>query len=140
MGLNKLLQSGGVGPPDFEFSGRFGIVGQGFAFQPCLGSGSSMNVPCPRFPPTSNNINHGRIGPISAPTQPNFKIHNPQNDEKAPCTPRRSPRVDEKETPPRSPHEDDLKAPRRSLRGVKPNPKYLNMVEFDQLLTMLSSC
>ena len=28
-------------------------------------------------------------------------------------------------------HIDDLMAPRRSARGVKPNPKYLNMVEFD---------
>ena len=49
------------------------------------------------------------------------------DDEKAPCTIRRSP------------HANDLKAPRRSIRGVKPNPKYLNMVKCDQLLTMLST-
>ena len=61
------------------------------------------------------------------------------SDEKAPCTPRRSPRVDEKKAPRRCLHIDDLKAPHRSARGVKPNPKYLNIVEFDQLLTILST-
>ena len=50
-----------------------------------------------------------------------------EDDEKAPCTTRRSP------------HADDLKAPRRSVRVVKPNPKYFNIVECDQLLTMLST-
>ncbi|KAL6311501.1 hypothetical protein AAG906_009807 [Vitis piasezkii] len=83
VGLNKLLQSGGGGPPDFEFSSGFGVVDQGFGFEPCLGSGSSMNAPCPGFPPTSNSvnsINHGRIGPVSNPNQPNFKIHNPQSN------------------------------------------------------------
>ncbi|RVW63499.1 Scarecrow-like protein 6 [Vitis vinifera] len=61
----------------------FGVVDQGFGFEPCLGSGSSMNAPCPSFPPTSNSvnsINHGRIGPVSNPNQPNFKIHNPQSN------------------------------------------------------------
>ena len=34
---------------------------------------------------------------------------------------------------------DEKKTPGRSGRGVKPNPKYLNMVVCDQLLTIWST-
>ncbi|CBI38908.3 unnamed protein product, partial [Vitis vinifera] len=45
VGLNKLLQSGGGGPPDFEFSSGFGVVDQGFGFEPSLDEKPQILIP-----------------------------------------------------------------------------------------------
>ncbi|KAF8412415.1 hypothetical protein HHK36_000379 [Tetracentron sinense] len=82
LGLKQMLQGGG-GPPDFEGNAGFGIVDQGFGFEPigaragASGSGNvigsinpSLAVPgsSSGFPPNSNNNNNsGRLASISNP-------------------------------------------------------------------------
>uniref|UniRef100_A0A5B7ADN1 Uncharacterized protein n=1 Tax=Davidia involucrata TaxID=16924 RepID=A0A5B7ADN1_DAVIN len=92
MGLNKLLQTGGGGPPDLEFNAGFGVVDhQGFALDPLgavmtPGVGNLMptmnpSFPTSGFPHSTNKFNNEKIGlPPTPSSLPNYKLlPNPPN-------------------------------------------------------------
>ncbi|KDP28794.1 hypothetical protein JCGZ_14565 [Jatropha curcas] len=69
LGLNKLLQGGSGSSQDMEFNAGFGVVDQGFGFEPMnstnlvnsIDSSSSVHGTSPEFPLLNHNV---RIGPV----------------------------------------------------------------------------
>ncbi|KAH7519616.1 scarecrow-like protein 6 [Ziziphus jujuba] len=82
LGLNKLLQSGS-GSQDMEFNAGFGVVDQGYGFEPNSGNLVNNNniidpslqaTSCSDFPfnPTPNNVhsNNARLSPLGSVSNP----------------------------------------------------------------------
>ncbi|XVE74048.1 hypothetical protein DITRI_Ditri11bG0167600 [Diplodiscus trichospermus] len=69
MGLNKILLSGG-GSQDMEFNAGFGMVDQGFSFEPITSGGNLVSNIDPPLAGSCSDFT--RLGTVSTPTNPVF--------------------------------------------------------------------